>query len=267
MRKIWWSHFTAADFDGLDPERTIALLPIAAIEQHGPHLPVGVDALINTAFCEALAKAAPNDLDLRILPVQQIGKSNEHIWSKGTLTHRATNLIEAWTQIGLEVARSGIRKLVIVNSHGGNEDIMSIVARELRVQAKMFVVRSGWRFPLPQGLLTPEEQRFGIHGGDAETSLMLHFHPELVDMSLAENFVTIHQTDEAEFTYLRPTGSAHSYAWVANDVNPKGAAGDASLATAEKGALMAQTQIQGMLDLLEEVRRMPLSRIDVLPQA
>jgi creatinine amidohydrolase len=257
-RKIWWTQFAAREFEGIDPMRTVALLPIAAVEQHGPHLPVGVDTYINQGLCDALATALDPETDLRILPVQAIGKSNEHIWAKGTISHVATNLIDAWTQIGLEVARAGIRKLIIVNSHGGNEDIMSIVARELRVRAGMLAVRSGWRFPQPEGLFTDKERRHGIHGGDAETSLMLHFHPELVDMSFAENFVTVHERDEADYTYLRPTGSSHAYGWIASDVNPKGAAGDASLATAEKGRALADSQVAGMLDLIAEVVRYPL---------
>lgn len=257
MRKIWWTEFAAREFDGLDPMQTVAMMPIAAVEQHGPHLPVGVDTYINQGLCEALAKRLPEDYDLRILPVQAVGKSNEHVWSKGTVTHTATNLIDAWTQIGLEVARSGIRKLVMVNSHGGNEDIMSIVARELRVRAGMFVVRSGWRFP-HEGIISDDERRYGIHGGDAETSLMLHLQPDLVDMDRAENFVTVHVNDEQQYRYLRPTGSAHAYAWTADDVNPKGAAGDASVATADKGARLAEAQVSGMLELLEEVRRRPL---------
>lgn len=258
MRKIWWSDFAAREFEGLDPNAVIALLPIAAVEQHGPHLPVGVDSYINAGMLEMLVPQVPADLDLRILPMQCIGKSNEHIWAKGTISHLATNLIESWTQVGLEVARAGIRKLVVVNSHGGNEDVMSIVARELRVRAEMFVVRSGWRFPQPEGLIGEVEKRHGIHGGDAETSLMLHFRPDLVDMSRAENFVTVHVRDEAEFKYLRPTGSSHAYAWQADDVNPKGAAGNALLATAEKGRRIAEAQVAGMLELLAEVRRAPL---------
>ncbi|GLQ54706.1 creatininase family protein [Devosia nitrariae] len=257
-RKIWWTEFAAREFDSINPETAIAILPIAAVEQHGPHLPVGVDTYINQGLLEMLAPRIPEAMDVRILPVTAIGKSNEHIWARGTVSHVATNLIDAWTQIGLEVARAGFRKLVIVNSHGGNEDIMSIVARELRVRAGMLVVRSGWRFPQPEGLLSDTERRHGIHGGDAETSLMLHFRPDLVDMERAADFVAIHARDEVEYKYLRPTGSAHSYAWIASDVNPAGAAGNASLATAEKGRMLAEAQVAGMLDLLAEVERFPL---------
>jgi len=259
MRKIWWTDFAAHEFEGLDPMETIAILPIAAVEQHGPHLPVGTDSIINASLLEMLAVRAPMDLDLRILPVQQIGKSNEHIWAKGTITHTATNLIDAWTQIGLEVARAGVKKLIFINSHGGNEEVMGIVARELRVRAGMLAIKSGWRFGAPEGVLSDTERRHGIHGGDAETSLILHFRPDLVDMSRAENFPSIAARDEQQFQYLRPTGAfGHVYAWIASDINPSGAVGEAELATAAKGQLIAERNVAGMLDVLQEVRRMPI---------
>ncbi|HEY0032816.1 MAG TPA: creatininase family protein [Devosia sp.] len=257
-RKIWWTDFSASEFDSLDPMNTIAILPIAAIEQHGPHLPVGTDTIINQSMIELLATRAPAGLNLRILPVQAIGKSNEHIWSKGTITHQATNLIDAWTQIGLEVARSGIKKIIFINSHGGNEDIMSIVARELRVRAGMLAIRSGWRFT-PDGVLTDLERRHGIHGGDAETSLILHFKPDLVDMTKADNFVSITARDEQQFKHLRPTGAfGHLYAWIASDINPSGAVGDAASASAEKGRTIAEANVTGMLEVLTEIAAMPL---------
>ncbi|MEO5805483.1 creatininase family protein [Devosia sp.] len=257
-RKIWWTDFSASEFDNVDPHKTIAIMPIAAIEQHGPHLPVGTDTIINQSMLDLLAARIPETMDVRILPVQAIGKSNEHIWSKGTVTHTATNLIDAWTHVGLEVARSGVRKIIFINSHGGNEEIMGIVARELRVRAGMLAVKSGWRFT-PPDVLTDLERRHGIHGGDAETSLILHFRPDLVDMSKAGNFVSIAARDEAEFKYLRPTGAfGHVYAWVSSDINPGGAVGDASLGTAEKGRLIAEANVAGMLEVLAEIERMPL---------
>lgn len=257
-RKIWWSDFAAPDFAGLDPMRTIAMLPIAAIEQHGPHLPVGTDSILNRGCIDMLAERLPAGLDLRILPVQQVGKSNEHLWAAGTVTHDAATLIAAWTEIGLAVARAGIRKLVMVNSHGGNEEVMGIVARELRVQAGMLVVKTGWtRFPPPDGLLGDIERRHGIHGGDMETSLMLHFRPDLVDMGKAANFVSRAADDERDFVHLRPTGT-HAYAWIASDLNPSGAVGNAALATAEKGRAIAERQVEGMIQLLGEVERIGL---------
>lgn len=256
-RKLWWSDFAAHEYEGLDPARTIAVLPVAAIEQHGPHLPVGTDAIINRGHLELLAERLPADLDLRILPLQEIGKSNEHIWQLGTVSHTATNLIDAWTQIGLEVARTGIRKLVFVNSHGGNVSILDIVARELRVRAGMLAVKTGWSQFWPKELYSDIENRFGIHGGDAETSLLLHFRPELVHRDRLADFPSVAQRDEEEYKYLRPTGPL-SYAWIASDIHPAGAAGEASQATAEKGRASADAAVTAFIELLREVERYPL---------
>jgi creatinine amidohydrolase len=257
-RKIWWTEFAAPDFLNIDPKTTIAILPIAAVEQHGPHLPVGTDTILNQGCLNLLAETAPADLDIRILPIQSVGKSNEHLWAKGTVTLPAAVQIEAWMELGLSVARTGIKKLVFVNSHGGNEEIMGIVARELRVRAGMFVVKTSWtRFGAPEGLYTDIERRHGIHGGDLETSLVMHFRPELVNRDKLENFASITARDEAEFKYLRPTGT-HAYAWIASDLNPNGAVGEAAKATAEKGRLTAEHEVKGMLELLHEVERFPL---------
>lgn len=256
-RKIWWTDFTAADFDDIDPMKTIAILPTAAIEQHGPHLPVGTDTIINQGHLDLLVETLPADLDVRILPVQAIGKSNEHIWRVGTVTNLAADLISSWTQIGLEVARSGIRKIVFVNSHGGNVAINEIVARELRVKAGMLAVKVGWSTLSPKELYSDVENRHGIHGGDYETSVLLHFRPQTVDMTKAENFDSVAQRDEQAYRYLRPTG-AISYAWVANDINPAGVAGEAHLATAAKGRLSAEGAVAAFIDLLREVERYDL---------
>ncbi len=173
-----WASFRAPAFTAVDPLRTIAILPTAAVEQHGPHLPVGTDTIINTHLCALLSERAPAEMDLRILPVMAVGKSNEHLWAPGTLTLSAATALAAWTEIGLSVARAGVRKIVILNSHGGNTDLISILARELRVQAGMLAVRLGWgAFGMPPGLYSAQEQSFGIHGGDVETSLLLHFRP------------------------------------------------------------------------------------------
>lgn len=249
----YWSEYRSGEYASIDPLKTIALLPVAAIEQHGPHLPLATDSAINRGHLDALIGAAPDDLDFRILPMQEIGKSNEHIRFPGTLTMTATTLIEAWTEIGLSVVRAGVRKLVFINSHGGNEEIMGIVARELRVQASMLVVKSAWsRFGKPEGLFSEREGRYGIHGGDYETSLMLHFRPDLVDMTQAQDFGSTVEGNERDFTHLRATGP-FAYAWLAGDLNPAGTVGEAHLATAEKGALQCQHAVARCIELLRDV--------------
>ncbi len=258
-RKSWWGDHPATAFADLDPNQVIAVLPVAAIEQHGPHLPVSTDTTIMAGMLDTVIEQLPEALDLRILPIQSIGKSNEHMRVPGTLTLAASTLIDAWTELGASVARTGLRKLVIVTSHGGNEEILGIVARELRERFDMLAVKTSWnRFSRPDGLFSDEEARHGIHGGDYETSLMLHFRPDLVNMERAEDFRSRVSEAESEFALLRHTGT-HAFAWLAGDLNPHGVVGEALKATAEKGRLTALHQARGFVRLLEDVRALKLN--------
>ena len=261
-RKTYWTDFAAPDYAGIDPMKTIAIVPIAAVEQHGPHLPVGTDMILNQGCLDLLVQRAPAGLDIRILPIQQVGKSNEHIWQKGTVTHTAHTLIDAWFELGQSISRAGVKKLVFINSHGGNESVMDIVGRELRVREQMLVVKTGWtRFQPPDGLLTDIEKRHGIHAGDPETSLMMLFRPDLVHTEKLDDFRSIAARDEQQFKYLRPTGT-HAYSWIASDLNPSGAVGNAANASAERGRTIAEAEVTGMLELLAEVERFPLPGTD-----
>jgi len=264
-RKFWWMEFRADEFEGIDPLKTIAILPIAAVEQHGPHLPLGTDVMLNAGCLDLLRPRVPESMDVRVLPIQEVGKSNEHLWARGTLTHDVHSLIDSWVAIGLSVARAGVRKLLVINSHGGNEEVMGIVARELRVRTNMLVVKSGWsKFPPPDGLLPDVERRHGIHGGDFETSMMMYFRPDLVRTEKLANFHSVAAKDEAQFTHLRPTGS-HAYSWISSDLNASGTVGDASNATAEKGRLIAEREVSGMLELLTDIEKCPLPAPITIP--
>ncbi len=253
-RRMDWAQYRAPEFAAIDPATTIAILPTAAIEQHGPHLPVGTDTIINEGLLALLKLRCPDDLDLRILPVQAVGKSNEHLWAAGTITLTAETALKLWVEIGLSVARAGVRKMVILNSHGGNVDLISIVSRELRVRAGMFVTRLGWgAFGAPEALYSDQENRFGIHGGDAETSMILHFAPETVDMSAARDF-----RSSAETSAISPIGPV-AYGWIASDLNPAGVVGEAHLATAEKGALQAEKCVADVIGFLHKVKAQDIS--------
>lgn len=261
MRKLYWGDLTSEDFKGIDPEKTIAILPIAAIEQHGPHLPVSVDTEIANGMIRETIRLLPDDLSILILPTQCIGKSNEHVRSPGTLTLTAETAIRAWTEIGESVSRAGVKKLVMVNSHGGNVDCIGIVARELRVRFQMLAVHCAWsRFGAPDGMFGETENAVGIHAGDKETSLMLHFRPDLVKMDRAENFVPTTIEIAGSFSLLRPTGFT-AFGWIAQDLHPAGAAGDASRATVEKGRKLAEFSARKFIELLRDVERFALSRL------
>ena len=259
QRRVWWGDFKATDFASIDPEKTIAVIPLAAIEQHGPHLPVSTDTAIMEGMLGEVFARLPDDLDARFLPIQAVGKSDEHIYAPGTLSLPAGILIETWTELGASIARAGVRKFVFVTSHGGNEEVMGIVSRELRVRFAALSVRSSWgRFGHPDGLYPAREVQLGIHGGDVETSLMLHFRPDLVDMAQAEDFTSSFTRAEGEFELLRPHGP-HGFSWIASDLNPHGVVGNAAAATAEKGRLTAEHQADGFVRLLQDIRKAKLA--------
>ncbi|MGR3506779.1 MAG: creatininase family protein [Paracoccaceae bacterium] len=253
MRRLDWAQYRAPEFALIDPMTTIAILPTAAVEQHGPHLPVGVDMMIANGMLDELRRQCPDDLDIRILPVQCVGKSNEHLHAAGTLTLGAQTALAAWVEIGLSVARAGVRKIVIVNSHGGNLDLVSILSRELRVRAGMMAVKSQWSsFGQPAGIYPPEEIAFGIHGGDVETSIMLALHPELVDMTAAQNF-----RSSAQEAPISPIGPV-SLGWISSDLNPAGTVGNAAIATAAKGEATIRYQVAGLVAVLQDLKTMSL---------
>ncbi|HEY7664652.1 MAG TPA: creatininase family protein [Xanthobacteraceae bacterium] len=254
----FWAELKSSEFASLDPNSTLVILPLAATEQHGPHLPVMTDTAIAEGMIKTVLARLPDDLQVLLLPIQTIGKSNEHLRSPGTITHSADNLIRGWFEIGEGVHRAGLRKLVMVNSHGGNTDVIGIVARELRVRLGMLVATTQWRrFGLPPGLYSPFDASHGIHAGDIETSLMLHFRPDLVDMGKAKLFTSKAAAMEQEYTHLRPAGQ-HGFGWIAQDLNRDGALGDASAATAQKGRATAEHQADAFIALLRDVARFPL---------
>lgn len=261
LPKRHWQEMTSADFAARDVARWIAVLPVSAIEQHGPHLPLATDRLIGEGLLrEALARM-PEDLPVTVLPMQAIGKSNEHSASPGTLTLTWQTVISAWLEIGEAVHRAGLMKLILINSHGGNVALLDIVAQELRVRFGMLAVAASWmRFGIGEAGFDEDERAHGIHGGDIETSLMLHFHPELVRVSDIRNFDSAQRGFKSEFRQLRAHGPV-SFGWLAQDLNPSGAIGDATRATAEKGKALATFQAGAFIDLCVDVDRFDPGRL------
>lgn len=256
-----WVEMTWPEFDAL-PADTVAILPVAAIEQHGPHLPVYVDACLNAGVVERAIELLPDHIPGVFLPMQAIGKSNEHQAYPGTLTLSTETLIGLWTDIAESVHRAGIRKLVLFNSHGGQPQVMDIVARELRVRLDMFVVCAAtWSFGSPDPEAFPAlEREHGIHGGSKETSMMLALRPDLVHMDRADNFVPATIAIENNYRHLRAEGKV-GFGWQTQDMNLSGACGNALDADAERGQAIVEHSARGLVELIAEVHAYPLDAL------
>ena len=263
LKSGYWEDLATSDLGSLDPEAVIALLPVGATEQHGPHLPLSTDSVINRGIVERALARVPEDLTLLVLPALPVGDSAEHGDFPGTLSLPAELLIGLWTGIGASVARAGLRKLVIFNSHGGQTQVVDIVAQRLRMDFGMLVVRATYfHFGTPDGVFGAEELAHGIHGGAAETSMMLALRPELVRRDQAANFRPLSLEMEGDYEILRPEGPA-GFAWASQDLHPSGAAGDASQADPEKGRQLLDHAAERLVAVLRDLRRAPLSLLRV----
>ena len=255
-----FAQLAASDLIG----QTVAVLPVAATEQHGPHLPLCVDSTLVDGVVQASLAHLSADLPVLFLPTQQVGKSNEHIRFPGTLTLSAQTLMAVWMELGVCVARAGIRKLLLFNSHGGQVSLMDIVARDLRTAHDLIVFSTNW-YSLPlgdavTGLFPAGEHRFGIHAGDIETSMMLALRGVRVDMAQARNFDSASRMRAEKYPILG-NGATAKLGWQMQDYNPAGAAGNAAAATAEKGAALVGAAGLQLARLLQEISSLPLDTL------
>ena len=264
----FWADLSTRDFAALQSTgqaaQLVAVLPVAAVEQHGPHLPLSVDATLLQGVIDAALPHLGADVPALFLPPQNIGLSTEHESFAGTLTLSPATVIALWTELGACVARAGVKKLLIFNSHGGNVAVMDIVARELRQRHGLLVYSASW-FSLPQppevqGLFSAQEHRFGIHAGDIETSMMLHLAPGTVHMEHAQNFRSTSQ-DRAERFAILGNGKSAKMGWAMEDYHPSGAVGQADAATADKGRAVVQAAGAALAALLAEVAALPLDTV------
>lgn len=262
MKHRFWADYTSQDFAALDRGNLVAVLPVGAIEQHGPHLPLSVDRDILDGIIAAALPLIPGDCPALFLPTCAVGKSNEHSRYPGTLTFSAATLMAMWSELGDCVAAAGVRKLVFLNSHGGQIAPMDIVARDLRVKHGMLTVAANWfAMGQPAGLLTEDEARHGVHAGDMETSMMLALRGDLVAMDRARDFRPLNARLAAENRHLG-LGPAGKLGWQAQDLHPAGAMGNAAAASADKGRAFVDHAARELVTLLQEVATLPLSILD-----
>ena len=271
----YWSELSTQDFARIDTARAIAVLPLAATEQHGPHLSLSVDTdIVNGVVAaswgplQTLQVNAESPLPVFFLPTQSVGLSPEHAAFAGTLTLKPETLIRLWTDIAESVKAAGFNKLVLLNAHGGHVGAMDVVARDLRARLGMLVYSVNWyQLPLTneQGedlnsLFSPHEHRFGVHAGDVETSAMLALQPHRVRMELAQNFASSAEQRATNFPILG-NGRSAKLAWQMQDYNPAGAAGNAAAATAQKGQALIEAAGRSLAQLLLEIDRLPASTL------
>ncbi|ABM44420.1 creatininase family protein [Bartonella bacilliformis] len=239
----------------------LALLPLGAHEYHGDHLPFETDWIIAESFAKALILKTKKQFHITCLPVEKIGYSVEHMDIAGTQTLTFFDAIERWINIGENCYRKGIKRLLLLNAHGGNSPLMSIVITELRKRFSMLAVATSWkRFGLPEGLMEASQHHLDIHGGFLETSLMLYLAPEKVHMKKAKNFHNKQADMIAYHKYLRAYGP-HAFGWIMRDLNAQGAAGNASQATSQAGEAIFSHVLCGLCDLLDDINQF---KIDAL---
>ena len=254
----YWQDLTSSDFKGLNPESTLALLPVGAIEQHGPHLPLCTDLIINRGILHGAMTRLAAACRVLVLPEQAIGDSLEHSAFPGTISLSTELVLALWTEIGRNVARAGLRKLVIFNSHGGQIGLVDQAALRLRAEQRMFVVRANYfAFGTPQGLFDPDELADGLHGGELETSMMLHLRPDLVRRETLRNFMPASAKPGHLLGPEQPVG----FAWMSQDLNPAGVVGNAARADAARGSRLLEHLGMRLAALLRETAAIPLKTL------
>jgi len=214
-----FAYLTWKQVEALSRDETLLVLPTAAIEQHGPHLPLATDTLINSILLGAALAHLPPEVSVYALPAICYGKSNEHIGFPGTLSVSASTFMAVVRDVGASVAASGFKKLVLYNTHGGNSSLVDVMARDLRAEL---------------GLRVFSLFGYGFHAGEVETSFLLSAIPELVHTN---EYTVNYIADVAKPELLRPENSPANFAWLTRDIAPSGVMGDPNPATAEKGTV------------------------------
>ncbi|MCP5027555.1 MAG: creatininase family protein [Actinomycetia bacterium] len=236
---------------------SILLLPVGAVEQHGPHLPMSVDHVIADEMATAVVDQVGDELDVWQLPTMSISKSNEHAWSAGTLYLRAETMMAVLVDIGRAAASTGAERLVILNGHGGNTTHLGTALRELRLQfgLKTFLVHPSVP-PAYGGSSTADELGMGIHGGLNETSIFMHLRPDLVDLSKAERKVP-EALDGNEYVKF---GGPVQFGWLSNDFDPDGYIGDPTGASAERGKELFEAAVDRLCGQMAEIKTFDFGR-------
>jgi creatinine amidohydrolase len=258
----YWQSLTTTDVRAVVARDPVVILPLASIEQHGPHLPLSTDLDIGLGLLASAFGNLADDFPAWMLPIQAVGSSREHLRFAGTLSLNPTLLSDLICQHGVALAACGVRRLVISNSHGGNRHALDLAGLTLRQERGMLVVKASYfDFPRPAGVDLPDsEWRHGLHGGAVETAMMLHLRPDLVRSREITGARSLGEELEGTLRYLRPEGAA-SFSWLADDLSSSGVAGDARLADAEKGKRLVAHYGETLADVIRDAKAFPLERL------
>ena len=257
-----WAALSCMEAQRLIARDPVLVLPTAAVEQHGPHLPMSTDVDIGEGLVAEALRQSGAEVPVAVLPTMEVGASDEHLAVAGTLSVSAETVIANVVGIGASLARAGVRRLLLSNSHGGNRAALDVAALRLRRDHGLLVVKAHWfRFPQPDGVvLPPAEWRHGLHGGAVETAMMLHLRPEAVRQDAIANFPSFGAELDERLEVLNAEGSA-SFSWEAGDLNADGVTGDARLATAEMGQRLVESYARVLAAVIRDARAFPLERL------
>jgi len=257
-----WADLTTVEMEAWIRRDPMILLPLAAVEQHGPHLPLSTDVDIGQGILQAACGVLPEGFPLGVLPTLVVGASGEHGAFPGTLSLEPELLSAVAESLGRGVAAQGVRRLVLFNSHGGNRHVVDGAGLRLRRDHGLLVVKAHWfRFPRPEGVEFPEvEWRHGLHGGAVETAMMLHLHPERVRLESVREAPSLGAELERTLRHLEPEGVA-SFSWMAGDLHPSGITGDPRLATGAAGRRLVEHHGAVLAGVIQDAREFPLDRL------
>ncbi len=249
-----WSEMPSEAFRAL-PAQAVAVLPLGATEQHGPHLPTGVDSLLVRGVLDRALPQLPAGTPVLALPVLEITRSVEHDAWPGTISLGPPALLDLLEQIGASVARAGVGRLFLLNGHGGNTALLEVAVRELRKSQGLITAHASWFGFADTADWGPEALAEDLHGGDLETSAMLALRPELVRMDRAGDFTTRLGNWARETPAIGLSGQPVRPGWLAQDLQPTGAMGHAAAATREKGEKLLASAARGLAQALEQFMR------------